>query len=461
MGDVDARHAGFGRQLFGTDGIRGRANVEPLTCETTVQLGRAAVHVCAAAHGRPARVVVGRDTRVSGEMLERALTAGMCSAGGAPLLVGTLPTPAIAFLTRALGADAGVVISASHNPFQDNGLKFFGSDGFKFPDAAEAAIERFVHDAAITAVPPGESVGVPATVDDAATRYIASLRACLPPGMTLAGLRIVLDCANGAAYRVGPQVLDTLGADLVCLGVDPDGRNINDGCGAVHPEALRAAVRHHAAHVGVALDGDADRLVLVDEPGAVVDGDELLAMVAADRVQRDTLPQRTVVGTVMSNMGLEVALRDRGVRLVRVPVGDRHVVAAMRAHGCLVGGEPSGHLIFLEHGTTGDGLAAALAVLRLLVEQQRPLGELKRVMARFPQVVLNVPVSARPDLASVEPLQREIARVTAALHDRGRVLVRYSGTEPLVRVMVEGERDPQVRELAEEIAAAVRAHVAQ
>jgi len=403
---------------------------------------------------------VGHDTRASGEMLERALTAGICSAGGEPLLVGTLPTPAIALLTRTLNADAGVVISASHNPFHDNGLKFFGNDGFKLPDATEDAIERFVRAAAATPVPPVESVGVPQTVDDAATRYVGSLHTYLPAGMTLAGLRIVMDCANGAAYRVGPQLLGALGADLVCLGVDPDGRNINDGCGAMHPEALSAAVRRHAAHVGVALDGDADRLVLVDETGAVVDGDEVLAMITADRVQRDTLPQRTVVGTVMSNMGLEVALRARGVRLLRAPVGDRHVVAAMREHGCPVGGEPSGHLIFLEHGTTGDGLGAALTVLRLLVEQRRPLGELKRVMTRFPQVVLNVPVSARPDLTTVAPLQAVIARVAAALHDRGRVLVRYSGTEPLVRVMVEGERGAQVRELAEEIAAAVRLHLA-
>jgi len=456
---ADGRRAGATPRLFGTDGIRGRANVEPLTCETAVQLGRAAVHVCAAAPGRPARIVVGRDTRLSGAMLEHALTAGICSTGGAPLLVGTLPTPAIALLTRTLGADAGVVISASHNPFHDNGLKFFGNDGFKLSDAGEAAIEYFVTDAATTAMPPVEAVGVPSAVDDAATRYVASLRAHLPAGMTLAGLRIVIDCANGAAYRVGPHLLRTLGADVVCLGVDPDGRNINDGCGAVHPDALRVAVGRHAAHMGVALDGDADRLVLVDETGAVVDGDEVLAMIAVDRLQRGALPQRMVVGTVMSNMGLDVALRGHGVRLLRVPVGDRHVVAAMREHGCPVGGEPSGHLIFLEHGTTGDGLGAALAVLRLVVEQQRPLGELKRVMTRFPQVVLNVPVSARPDLVSVEPLQRVIARVTAALHDRGRVLVRYSGTEPLVRVMVEGEHEPQVQELAAEIAAAVRLHL--
>ncbi len=364
-------------------------------------------------------------------------------------------------LTRTLGADAGVVISASHNPFHDNGLKFFGSDGFKLPDTTEAAIERFVLDGAATAVPPDASVGVPRTVDDAAARYVASLHAYLPAGMTLAGLRIVIDCANGAAYRVGPQLLGALGAEVVSLGVDPDGRNINDGCGAMHPDALRAAVRRHAAHVGVALDGDADRLVLVDETGAVIDGDEVLAMITVDRLQRDALPHRTVVGTVMSNMGLEVALRDRGVRLLRAPVGDRHVVAVMREHGCPVGGESSGHLIFLEHGTTGDGLGAALAVLRLLVEQSQPLSELKRVMTRFPQVVLNVPVSARPDLAAVEPLQRVIARVTAALHDRGRVLVRYSGTEPLVRVMVEGENDTHVGEFAEEIAAAVRVHLAR
>jgi phosphoglucosamine mutase len=448
------------RKLFGTDGIRGAANAEPVTCETVVRLGRALTQHCKHGGTRP-RIVVGRDTRRSGDMLERALTAGICSAGGDALLAGILPTPAVAYLTRTLRATAGAVVSASHNLFHDNGLKFFDANGFKLPDEAEHAIERWVLDGAASALAVGpDAVGVARTIDETTTRYVDFLKSLVPHGVTLRGVRVALDAAHGAAFRVGPELFRQLGAEVVAIGVAPDGININHEAGATHPEQLQETVRHAGAHVGIALDGDADRLILVDEHGAVVDGDEVLAIVAADMLARGTLTQRTVVATVMSNLGLEVALRDRGARLVRVQVGDRYVVEEMRRHGYNLGGEQSGHLIFLDHGTTGDGLLAALMVIRLMVERQQPLSELKGAMRRFPQVLLSVAVRSRPDLDEIEPLRRTMMRIRAALNDRGRVLVRYSGTEPLVRVMVEGEDGETVRTYAEEIAAVIRGELA-
>jgi phosphoglucosamine mutase len=442
-------------KLFGTDGIRGVANAEPITCETVLRLGRAVAHYCQRNSARP-RIVVGRDTRVSGDMLERALTAGITSAGGEALLAGILPTPAVAYLTRTLQANAGAVVSASHNPFQDNGLKFFDAHGFKLPDAAEQDIERWVVDGAAPAfAAPPNALGATRRLEEATARYINFLKALVPAGFTLRGVRVAIDGAHGAAYSVGPELFRQLGAEVVAIGVAPDGVNINREAGATHPARLQETVRDERAHVGIALDGDADRLILVDEYGAVVDGDEVLAIAAGDMLARGTLKQGTVVATVMSNLGLEVALRDRGARLVRVQVGDRYVVEEMRRQGYNLGGEQSGHLIFLDHGTTGDGLLAALVVIRLMVERQRPLSELKRAMTRFPQVLLNVPVQSRQDLDGIEPLRQTMARIRAALNDRGRVLVRYSGTEPLVRVMVEGEDSDTVRRYAEEIAAVI------
>ena len=449
------------RQLFGTDGIRGVANSEPITCETTLRLGRALVHSCQRSNVQRPRIVVGRDTRISGDMLECALTAGICSAGGDALLAGIVPTPAVAYLTRTLQANAGAVVSASHNPFQDNGLKFFDTTGFKLPDDAEQGIERLVLSGEVSApTTSAAALGTARGIDDAGQRYIEFLRALAPPGMPFKGVRVAIDCAHGAASSVGPELFSRLGADVTALGAAPDGTNINREAGATHPQRLQEAVCAAQAHVGVALDGDADRVILVDEHGEIVDGDEVLAIAAADMLVRGTLKNGTVVATVMSNLGLEVALRACGARLVRVQVGDRYVVEEMRQHGYNLGGEQSGHLIFLDHGTTGDGLLAALQVLRLMVERQRPLSELKRAMTRFPQVLLNVAVKARRDLEGVEPVKQTIARIRAALNDRGRVLVRYSGTEPLVRVMVEGEDGDIVQAYADEIAAVIRAALA-
>jgi phosphoglucosamine mutase len=353
------------RRLFGTDGVRGTANVEPMTSETALRLGRALAHVSKRSHRRH-KILIGKDTRLSGYMLETAMASGICSMGVDVLLVGPLPTPGIAFLTRTLRADAGVVISASHNPFQDNGIKFFGQSGFKLPDELEAEIERLVLSDSIDALrPTATEIGKAFRIDDAVGRYNVFVKGTFPKHLTLDGLRIVVDCGHGAAYRVGPEVLEELGAEVTALGVDPDGQNINQGCGALHPEVLQEAVRRHGAHVGVALDGDADRAILVDERGEVVDGDHVMAMVASDLHARGELRRGTLVTTVMSNLGLHLAMRERGIRVLTTPVGDRHVVEEMVRGGYAFGGEQSGHLVFLDHNTTGDGLITCLAVLGL------------------------------------------------------------------------------------------------
>jgi len=443
------------RRLFGTDGIRGTANVEPVTVETMVRVGQALGIWTRSESGR-CRVVIGRDTRRSGDMLESALTAGLCAAGAEVLHAGPLPTPGVAFLTRELGAVAGIVVSASHNPAADNGVKLFAGDGFKLPDAAEADIEAAMAGAAgEPSLPTGTGIGTVTRLEDAAARYVDALVATVPSLGALRGVRIVLDCAHGAAFRVAPEVFRALGASVVTLGVEPDGDNINHGAGAMHPAALQARVVADKAQIGMAFDGDADRVVLVDETGALVDGDEILAIIALERLTAGTLPAATVVATVMSNLGLEVALQSRGARLVRTQVGDRYVVEAMRDGGFTVGGEQSGHIILLDHSTTGDGVLAGLQVLRLMVERGRPLSELRRQMSRFPQTLLNVRVARRRDLREMPGVQETIDRITAAMGARGRVLVRYSGTEPLVRVMVEGEDTERVRAYAEEIAAAI------
>jgi phosphoglucosamine mutase len=446
-------------RLFGTDGIRGTANVEPMTSETAVRLGRAIAHVVKR-DPRRHKIIIGKDTRLSGYMLESALTSGICSMGVDVLLVGPLPTPGIAFLTRSMRADAGVVISASHNPFQDNGIKFFAGNGFKLPDEIEREIERLVQGDAIAHLrPTAQAVGKAFRIDDALGRYNVFLKNTFPKHLTLDGLKIVFDGAHGAAYRVGPEVLEELGADVVAIGVDPDGENINRDCGALHPQQLARRVTAEGAHLGVAVDGDADRAILVDEHGAVVDGDEVLAMVGIELLRTGRLANQGVVATVMSNLGLDLALRERGIRLVRVQVGDRFVVEEMLRGGYQLGGEQSGHVVFLEHGTTGDGLVTALAVLALMVESGKPLSELRRVMRRLPQRLVNIAVRERRDLASLPAVQGVIDRISRSLGARGRVLVRYSGTEPLVRVMVEGEHSAQVERYCEEIAAALREHV--
>ncbi len=447
---------GEGRRLFGTDGVRGVANVEPMTSETALRLGRALAHVSKRSNRRH-KILIGKDTRLSGYMLEQAMASGICSMGVDVLLVGPLPTPGIAFLTRSLRADAGVVISASHNPFQDNGIKFFGPTGFKLADDVEEEIERLVLGDSIDAMrPTATEIGKAFRIDDAVGRYNVFVKSTFPKTLTLDGLTVAVDCGHGAAYKVAPEVLEELGARVIPLGVDPDGENINHNAGALYPHVLQETVRRHGAHIGIALDGDADRAIFVDERGEVVDGDEIMALVASELHARGELRQATLVATVMSNLGLHVAMRDRGIRVVTTAVGDRYVVEEMVRGGYNLGGEQSGHIVFLDHNTTGDGLITALCVLALLVEKGRPLSELRRVMTRFPQVLLNVPVAAKPDLRTVPSVANAIARVEKVLGERGRVLVRYSGTEPLLRVMLEGEREGQIRELAEGIASAAR-----
>ncbi len=456
---MGAKPRGPRPRLFGTDGIRGTANVEPMTSETVVRLGRAVAHVFRRG-ARRHKIIIGKDTRLSGYMLESALTSGICSMGVDVLLVGPLPTPGIAFLTRSMRADAGVVISASHNPFQDNGIKFFADTGFKLPDDIEREIERLVLDDEIDHLrPTASAVGKAFRIDDALGRYNVFLKSTFPKHLTLDGLTVVIDCGHGAAYRVGPEVLEELGASVVPIGVEPDGENINRGCGALHPEQLAEQVRDRGADLGIALDGDGDRAIFVDERGEIVDGDEVLAMVGSELHARGRLWNGGIVATVMSNVGLEVALRERGISLVRVQVGDRYVVEEMLRGGYNLGGEQSGHIVFLDHGTTGDGLVTALAVLALMVESRQRLSDLRRVMRRFPQVLVNVPVKERRALESLPAVQQTITRISRELGDNGRVLVRYSGTEPLIRVMVEGEHLPQVEAFGEEIAATIRTEV--
>jgi phosphoglucosamine mutase len=440
------------RRLFGTDGVRGVANTEPMNSETALRLGRAIAHVFRHSPRRH-KILIGKDTRVSGYMLETAMASGICSMGVDVLLVGPMPTPGIAFLTRSLRADAGVVISASHNPFQDNGIKFFARDGFKLPDEVEARIEDLVFDETIDHLRPTASeIGKAFRIDDALGRYNVFVKNCFPRHLTLDGMRIVVDAANGAGYRVAPEVLEELGADVDTIACAPDGENINRDCGATHPERLQARVRETGAHLGVALDGDADRCLLVDEHGALVDGDQVLAIAARDLKRANALAHDTVVATVMSNLGLEVALREMGVALRRTPVGDRYVVEEMVRGGFNLGGEQSGHVLFLDHNTTGDGLISALKVLAILRRRGKRLSELCADFQRFPQVLVNVQVGEKKPIDALPELAAAVKRVEASLGRRGRVLIRYSGTEPKARVMVEGEDEARVREYAEELA---------
>ncbi|MEK6607774.1 MAG: phosphoglucosamine mutase [Myxococcota bacterium] len=405
---------------------------------------------------RRGRIVIGKDTRLSGYMFETAIAAGICSMGADVWLCGPLPTPGIAHLTASMRADAGVVISASHNPFQDNGIKIFAADGFKLPDAREHAIERLVADGSLARLRPGPGeVGKAHRIDDARGRYVAFLKSTFPRDLTLEGLRIVVDCAHGAAYRTAPTVFEELGATVFAIGDRPDGRNINRGVGALHPDYAARALRTHEAHLGVALDGDADRAIFIDERGDVVDGDEVMAILATRMLRARTLKRRTLVATSMSNLGLERAIVEAGGRLVRAPVGDRYVVEEMRRGGYAMGGEQSGHLVFLEHSTTGDGVVAALKLLAVMVRERKPLSELRGAMRRYPQVLLNVAVRERKPIASLPEVQRAILRAEARLGFDGRVFVRYSGTEPKVRVMVEGARVRLVRDCAAAIAGAL------
>lgn len=448
------------RKLFGTDGVRGVANIHPMTAETALKLGRAAAYLFKH-ENRRSRIVIGKDTRLSGYMLESALVAGICSMGVDALLVGPLPTPGIAFITSSMRADAGVVISASHNPYQDNGIKFFARDGFKLPDEVEARLEELVFSpGAIDALrPTATDIGKAFRIDDAVGRYVVFLKNSFPRDFDLVGFKIVLDCAHGAAYKVAPEVFTELGAEVIPYGVKPNGANINAGCGSTHPEVIAAAVREHGAHLGIALDGDADRCIFVDEHGNEVDGDHILAICGTQMLAAGKLPQRTVVATVMSNLGLDLALRQAGGKVVKTAVGDRYVVEEMRRHNYKLGGEQSGHMIFLDHNTTGDGVITALQVLAIMQQTGKPLSELAAVMTSLPQVLVNVRVRKRVAIDKVPEIAARVRQVTAHLGDSGRVLIRYSGTEPLLRIMLEGEDQGEISTLAEELAELVRLHL--
>ncbi len=425
------------RSLFGTDGVRGTANRHPMTADLALRLGAAAGHYFRNELGGANRVVIGKDTRLSGYMFETAMTAGFTSSGMNVLLLGPVPTPAVGMLTTSMRADAGVMISASHNPHEDNGIKFFGPDGFKLSDAAEAEIEALVATGVDPA--PAAQIGRARRVDDGRFRYNERVKATLPAGMRLTGLKVVVDCANGAAWRAAPEVLWELGAEVVPIGVAPDGTNINAGCGSTAPEAAACAVVAHGADVGLCLDGDADRIILIDEAGRIADGDQIMALLAERMATLGQLAHRTLVASVMSNLGLERHLASLGIALHRAPVGDRYVVEAMRAGGFNLGGEQSGHVVMTDHGTTGDGLLAGLQVLAEMVRTGTPASALMHRFDPVPQLLRSVRYAAGTAPLEAPAVRRAVAAAEARLAGRGRLLIRKSGTEPVIRVMAECE----------------------
>jgi phosphoglucosamine mutase len=451
------------RKLFGTDGIRGVANEHPMTPELALQLGRAVAFVAGRGKSHVPRVLVGKDTRLSGYMLEQAIASGVCAMGGRVMLCGPMPTPAIAQLTVSMRADAGIVISASHNPYQDNGIKIFGADGFKLPDEAEAEIESLMGDDRLLGQrTTGPGIGKAEKLEDARGRYVVFLKQTFPRDLSLDGVRVVVDAAHGAAYRVAPLALQELGAQVTAIGVKPNGVNINKDVGALYPDHVRAEVVKRGAAIGIALDGDADRVIVCDEKGQVVDGDHLLAMCALRMLDEGTLRKRTVVATVMSNLGLERSLTRSNGRLLRTQVGDRYVVEAMRAGGYNLGGEQSGHLVFLDHASTGDGMLAALQVLALMLRTGLPVSELaERAMQRVPQVLESITLPSRRPLERMQRLSVLTRKITLALGDEGRVLVRWSGTEPKLRVMLEGPREDKIRGWARDLVEAARRDVSE
>jgi phosphoglucosamine mutase len=446
-----------GRRLFGTDGIRGTANRAPMDAATALRLGQAAGRIFNRGTHRH-RVVIGKDTRLSGYMLEPALTAGFIGTGMDVVLVGPLPTPAIALLTRSLRADLGVMISASHNLYEDNGIKLFGPDGLKLSDAQELEIEALMAGDLTSGLAAPSKLGRASRMEDAPGRYIEAVKQSFPRHLTLEGLRVVVDCAHGAAYKVAPTVLWELGAEVVAIGDAPDGFNINRGVGSTAPARLAELVRERRADLGIALDGDADRVVLVDEAGTTIDGDQILALIAESWHAQGRLRGGAVVATVMSNMGLERTLKSRGLGLLRTAVGDRYVGERMREAGCNLGGEQSGHLIMTDFGTTGDGLIGALQVLAVLVEEKRPASEVCRRFQPLPQRLVNIRFAGASPLEDAA-VQREIAAHEARLGERGRVLIRASGTEPVIRVMAEAEDEALVKETVETLAEAIRAQI--
>jgi phosphoglucosamine mutase len=468
------------QKLFGTDGIRGQANQFPMTGEIAMAVGRAVAHVLtqnpktvvkssipvglkpleSSKPIRRAKIVVGKDTRLSGYMIEQALASGVCSMGADVILIGPLPTPGVAFVTQSMRADAGIMISASHNPYDDNGIKVFSADGHKLPDELEAEIERLVLSGELDKNrPTADLVGKAYRIDDVHGRYIVFLKSLFPKDLDLLGLRIVLDCANGAAYKVAPLVFEELGAEVVRRGVSPDGLNINAKCGALYPEAISNLVVKYRADLGISLDGDGDRCILSDENGEIVDGDQIIGLCALQMARENLLQGQTVVTTPMSNYGLELTLRENGISMVRAQVGDRYVVDTMRKNGLNLGGEQSGHIVFLDHATTGDGIVAALKVLEAIRRTKKPLSELKKEIRLFPQVREDVRVSKKVPFEDFPDIARAITAAQKALHEKGRVFVRYSGTEPLARVMVEGEDLDQIKKLAHSIAEKIQKHL--
>ncbi len=444
-------------RMFGTDGVRGVANVPPMTAEMALEIGRATAYICRSVQKRRHTIVIGKDTRLSGYMLESALTAGICSMGVDVLLLGPMTTPGIAFITRSIRADAGVVISASHNPYQDNGIKIFSNDGFKLPDAKEDEIEELVTTGRIRDIrPTATEIGKARRIDDAIGRYIVFCKNTFPEELSLEGMKIVLDCANGAAYKAAPIIFSELGGEVTAIHCRPDGKNINDQCGSQHTASLAARVLGTRADVGLAFDGDGDRVIAIDEKGHELTGDHLLAICGKAYKERGWLKNNLIVSTVMSNFGFISALSDMGIRHAATKVGDRYVLEVMREQGAVIGGEPSGHIIFLNHHTTGDGIISALQLLAVMRAARKPLSGLAQVMSLSPQKSVNVEVRSKPPLEQLPELQAAIKKAEAELGGKGRVLIRYSGTQSMCRVMVEGPTEELTARLAQSLGEVVR-----
>ena len=454
------------KKIFGTDGVRGTANVEPVTAETALKLGRAAGHVFKnlelQSRGRGKhKIVIGKDTRLSGYMLENAISSGILSMGVDVLFIGPLPTPGVAYVTRSLRADAGIVITASHNPYADNGIKFFRADGYKLDDKIENEIENLVFSGKIEKVrPTAAEIGKAVRIDDALGRYIEFAKSSFPRGQTLEGLRVVVDCAHGAAYKSTPAVLHELGAEVIVYGHRPDGMNINKDCGSMHPAQMCHKVVEHQAHIGIAHDGDADRVLLCDEKGKLIDGDDIMAISALDMIAQKTLAEKTLVATVMSNAGLEAVIKSAGGKMIRAAVGDKNVIDEMLRNGFNFGGEQSGHLIFRDFGTTGDGLVAALQILRIMKAKDQPLSKLAKCWTRFPQLVTNVKVREKIPFEKLDGVLKLVASAETELKSAGgRLLLRYSGTEPKARLLVEGRDEKVLESWSKKICGAIQKQI--
>jgi phosphoglucosamine mutase len=443
------------KRLFGTDGIRGLANHDPMTPEMSLKLGKALTYTLKQnkKNSYKPKIVIGKDTRLSGYIFEQALSSGIASMGADVLLVGPLPTPAIAFITTSMRADAGIVISASHNPYEDNGIKIFDSFGFKLPDEKEMEIEDLIYNGEEKLIKSSpDEIGKAFRIDDAPGRYVVFAKNSFPADLTLDGIKLVLDCANGAAYKVAPLIFQELGAQLLTIGVNPNGKNINTDCGSLNPELLREKVLESGADLGIALDGDADRVIFCDEKGNIIDGDKIIAICAREMIEKGKLKGNAIITTLMSNMALERFIRDQGAEFIRTQVGDRYVVEEMRARNSNLGGEKSGHIIFLDHTTTGDGTLAALQILGIMKTKEKSLSELATIIDLYPQVLLNVRVKEKKDLNNIPELSKQIKKNEDRLNGKGRINIRFSGTESISRVMVEGEDESLINEIAQELA---------